>query len=148
MSETGRIFDKSLPIIPDITSKAAGKSELQEFVASPIFYAMGIIVPLMIFPEPISYVSIIVLTLGDGFAGIFGEAFGKRRIPFNKTKNFEGTASGFFFAFMGSLLFVDPLRALIASAVGMFTEVLPLPVNDNLTIPLASGAALIVASAL
>ncbi len=147
VSETRRMFGKSLPVIAYITSKATGESEFQEFVASPIFYALGIIISIVLFPEPICYVSITVLTLGDGFAAIFGEKFGENRVPLNKTKNFEGTIGGFFAAFLGSLLFVDPLTALVASAVGMLAEFLPLPVDDNLTIPLASGLVLTAASA-
>jgi dolichol kinase len=40
------------------------------------------------------------------------------------------------------MIFVDPVRALIAAAVGMLVEGIPSPINDNLTIPLASGLVL------
>jgi len=147
VSETWRMFGARLPIVTGITSKATGESEFQEFVASPIFYALGIIMSILLFPEPICYVSITVLTLGDGFAALLGERFGKRRVPFNKTKNLEGTLGGFLVAFLGSLLFASPAQALVASGVGMLAEILPLPWDDNLTIPLASGLALALASA-
>ncbi|MDH5794625.1 MAG: hypothetical protein OEZ24_00815, partial [Candidatus Bathyarchaeota archaeon] len=147
ISETGRMFGRSLPPITYITSSATGESEFQEFVASPIFYALGIVMSIILFPEPICYVSVTVLTLGDGFAAVLGEKFGRSPVPFNKTKNLEGTAGGFLVAFMGSLLFTNPFLALVASAAGMFAEVLPLPVNDNLTVPLASGLALTAVSA-
>jgi dolichol kinase len=39
-------------------------------------------------------------------------------------------------------MFVDPVKALIGAFLGMLIEVLPLPINDNLTIPLAAGLAL------
>jgi len=142
LSETERMFGVNLPIVSDITSKAARKSEFQEFVISPIFYALGIIMSLILFPPPIGYVSIAVLTLGDGFASVLGRKIGRVRVSFNKSKKFEGTISGFFFAFLGSLLFVDPIKALFASAVGMLAEVLPTPLNDNLTVPLVSGITL------
>jgi dolichol kinase len=144
ISEIRRMYGKSTPLISYITFKAAGKSEYQEFVTSPLFYALGIIIALLLFTEPISYVSIVILTLGDGAASAFGKKFGKRRIPFNKSKNFEGTLCGFLSSLCGSLLFVDPLRALIASTAGMLAEILPLPVNDNLTVPLVSGLTLTV----
>ncbi len=144
VSETGRMFGKSLPIITYVTSKAAGESEFQEFVASPIFYALGIIISIVLFPDPICYVCVTVLTLGDGFARVFGEKFGSRRFPFNQAKNLEGTVGGFFLAFSGSLLFVNPAAALVAATAGMCAEALPLPVDDNLAIPLASGLALAV----
>jgi HAD superfamily phosphoserine phosphatase-like hydrolase len=147
VSEVQRMFRKTTPLFSGVTMLAARRSEFQEFVASPIFFALGIALSLFIFPEPIDYVSVTVLTLGDGSASIFGQRFGNIRIPYNKTKYFEGSISGFFFAFLGSMLFIRPLNALIASAVGMFVESLPLPLNDNLAIPLVTGLALIVLSA-
>ncbi|MCW4020965.1 MAG: haloacid dehalogenase-like hydrolase [Candidatus Bathyarchaeota archaeon] len=146
LAETKRILGTNTPVITDVTMNAAGKLEFKEFVAAPLFYAAGIIMSLVLFPEPVGYVAVTVLTLGDGFAAICGERVGWSRVPFNKVKNFEGTACGFIFAFLGSLIFVDLFRALVASAVGMVAEILPLPVNDNLTIPLAAGLALIVVS--
>ncbi|MFQ5999797.1 MAG: phosphatidate cytidylyltransferase, partial [Candidatus Bathyarchaeia archaeon] len=65
--------------------------------------------------------------------------------PFNKGKKIEGTIFGFAFAFLVALLFLtDPWKALIGAAAGMFTEALPTPVSDNLTIPLTSGLALMI----
>ena len=146
VSEVERMFGKNLPLFTSVTMLAARKSEYQEFVASPLFFALGIALPLVVFPEPIGYVSITILTLGDGVASIFGQKFGNVQIPFNKPKYLEGTVSGFLFAFCGSLLFIHPFGAVTASAVGMLVESLPLPLNDNLTIPMVSGLALIVCS--
>jgi HAD superfamily phosphoserine phosphatase-like hydrolase len=144
ISEILRLLGRSMPIISAITLKTTRKSEAQEFVSSPIFYALGIVIPLMFFPEPVGYASISVLTLGDGFASVCGLKFGRTQIPFNKNKRLEGSACGLAFAFLGSLLFVNPMRALAASAVGMFVEALPLPINDNLAVPFASGLALMI----
>jgi len=141
-SETLRMLGKRVPVISDITHMAAGRSEFQEFVTSPVFYAAGITLALLAFPGPIAGASIAVLTFGDGFASILGRRYGRRKIPFNKNKAIEGTMGGLFFAFLGALLFVDPFRALVAATVGMLAEVVPLPLNDNLTIPLASGLSL------
>ncbi|MEM2888856.1 MAG: haloacid dehalogenase-like hydrolase [Candidatus Bathyarchaeia archaeon] len=147
-SELMRMLGTHVPFFTDITKSAARKSEYQEFVSSPLFFALGIMLSLMFFPEPTCYVSITVLTLGDGFASVFGQTFGNKQIPYNKIKYVEGTISGFTFAFLGSTLFVHPFKALIASAVGMFIESLPLPLNDNLAIPLSSGLALAICSSI
>jgi len=141
-SETLRLLGRTMPIMSTITLKTTRKDEVQEFVSSPIFYALGIVIPLTLFPEPVGYATIAVLTLGDGFASVCGLKFGRTRIPFNKNKRLEGSVCGFAFAFLGSLLFVDPVNALAASAVGMFAEALPLPINDNLAVPFASGLTL------
>ncbi len=142
LSEVARIRGINIPILSSITWNAANKPELYEFATSPILFALGIAISLLIFPAPIRYVAITVLTLGDGFAHIFGMKFGNIRLPFNKGKNLEGTIFGFLFAFFAALIFVDPVKALIGAAVGMIMEGLPLPVNDNLTMPLASGLVL------
>lgn len=146
LSEVARVRGINIPILSSITWKAANKTELYEFASAPIHFALGIAISLLIFPAPIRYVAITTLTLGDGFAHIFGMKLGRTPLPFNKGKNLEGTFFGFLFAFLGAMIFVDPTRALIAAAVGMLVESLPLPLNDNLTMPLASGLTLLLMS--
>jgi len=147
-SEIKRMFGAKVPLFTDITKIAAGKTEYQGFVSSPLFFALGVMLSLLIFPEPVGYVSLTVLTLGDGVASVFGQIFGKTHVSYNKVKCVEGSVSGFFFSFFGSLLVVHPLYAFIACAIGMLVESLPLPLNDNLAVPLASGLAVIAFSSL
>jgi dolichol kinase len=99
---------------------------------------------LLVFPTPVAYGAIAIFTLGDGFATLFGRKIGKHVFPYNKGKRVEGTIMGFLFAFAGAWLFVGPMKALVGAAVGMIVETLPTPINDNLTIPIASGLALMV----
>lgn len=143
-SEVARLRGINFPVFSTITWRAANKPELYEFATAPIFFALGIVSPLIIFPAPLSYASIAILTLGDGFANIFGRKFGSVTFLFNKGKNLEGSVFGFLFASVGAMFFVDPVKAFIGAAVGMLVECLPLPVSDNLTIPLASGLVLTV----
>jgi HAD superfamily phosphoserine phosphatase-like hydrolase len=142
VSEFARVRGINIPILSSITWSAANKTELYEFATSPIHFALGIAISLLVFPQPIGYVAIAILTLGDGGAHIFGMKFGKTRLPFNKGKNLEGTIFGFLFAFLGAMIFVDPARALFAAAVGMIVEALPSPIDDNLSMPIATGLVL------
>lgn len=142
ISEVARIHGNNIAIFSSITLRAANEPELYAIATAPISFALGIAISLLIFPDAIPYVAITILTLGDGFAHIFGMRFGRTPLPFNKGKNLEGTIFGFLFAFLSSLIFVDPVRALIGAAFGLMVEGLPLPVNDNLIMPLASGLAL------
>jgi len=142
ISEALRIRGINLPITSTITWKTARKPELYEIATAPALFALGIILSLILFPAPINYVPIATLTLGDGFATIFGKTLGRTVLPLNKGKTLEGSAFGFIFAFSGALLFVNPTKALISSAIGILVELLPLPINDNLTIPLITGLAL------
>ena len=139
ISEFARIRGINIPIFYIITRKAANKTELFEFATAPIYFALGIALSLLIFPESISYVAITTLTLGDGGAHIFGMKYGRTKLPFNKGKNLEGTFFGVILAFLCAMIFVDPLKALIAVSFGMLIEGLPIPINDNFSIPLASG---------
>jgi HAD superfamily phosphoserine phosphatase-like hydrolase len=142
VSEFARVQGTKFPIVSAITWKAALKPELYEFATAPIFFALGIMLSLVLFPEPANYASVVILTFGDGFATIFGKRFGKTVIPFNKGKRLEGSLFGFAFAFLGALIFLNPVKALVGAALGMIIEVLPLPINDNLTIPLVTGLVL------
>jgi len=139
ISELARMVRITFPIFTSITTRAAVKLELYEFTTAPIFYAFGIMLSLIIFPPHFGYASIAIFTLGDGAASLFGKKFGKTRYPFNKAKNLEGSFFGFIFALLGAVFFVDPIRAFIGAMTGMLAECLPMPVNDNLTIPLTAG---------
>jgi len=133
---------RAIPILKDVTLRAAGETEVQGFVLPPVFFALGIILSLTLFQPSVSFVSIAVLTLGDGSASIFGKRFGRRVLPYNKGKTVEGALCGFLSAFCGASVFVGPLEALVASLIGTLFETLPSPIDDNVTVPLSSGAAL------
>jgi len=140
-SEIARLCGKHLPIISTITRHAASPAELYGFAAAPLFYALGILFALLVFPYPVNAAAIAIFTLGDSVASIFGGTLGIR-LPFNKGKTLEGTFSGFFFAFLASSLFVAPWIAVIGAAIAMFVEYLPVPINDNLLIPIVTASAL------
>jgi len=92
--------------------------------------------------------AVLVLAMGDSASTLVGVRFGKNKIPYNKNKSIEGAVAGFSFAFIGIFLAqvfifaVSPLYAVIisvsASFIGMLIESLPIPVDDNLSIPVAT----------
>jgi dolichol kinase/phosphoserine phosphatase len=142
VSEFSRVRGKNMPFISSITKHAASQSELCEFTLAPVYFAVGILLSLLLFPTPASYAGIAIFTLGDSTASLFGGSLSKKPLPFNRAKTAEGTLAGFFFAFLAGSIFVAPWIALIGAAVGMLIEYLPLPVNDNLLIPLVTGLTL------
>lgn len=141
-SELARLERKSLPIISHLTYHAATQSELFEFTTAPIFFAFGILLTLVIFPNPANSAAIAIFALGDSTASIFGRIYGNRTLHFNRGKTLEGSTVGFIFAFLGGIFYITPVKALIGAFVAMFVEYLPLPVNDNLVTPLVTGAVL------
>jgi dolichol kinase len=85
-----------------------------------------------------------MLTLGDGTAKIIGKTFGKTYYPYNKAKKLEGTLAGIIASTIGCLLFISPFKAVMISIVSMMIESIPLPINDNILIPLIAGSLLII----
>jgi len=142
ISELLRMDGKNLLFISTVTHHAASQAELYEFAATPIYFAVGILLALLLFPPPISSAAIAIFALGDSTASIFGGLVSKRPLPFNKTKTLEGSLAGFFFAFLAGSFFISPLKALVGAAVAMIVEYLPLPVNDNILVPLCTGLTL------
>lgn len=139
-TELARIERKNVPLVSSITLNAATPSERYQFTTTPMFLALGIMLSLVLFPTPLNYASIAVVSLGDSAASIFGKIFGKTPIPFNKGKSLEGSLAGFAFAFLGAAFFLQPMQAVIGAIVGTLVETLPLPINDNISTPLATGA--------
>ena len=141
-SEYLRTEGKKMPVINSITRHAASQIELYQLVFAPVYFALGILFTLLVFPIKVSSAAIAIFALGDSTASIFGRYFSRTPLPFNRDKSLEGSVAGFFFAFLAGSVFISPLPALAGAAVAMFVEYLPQPINDNLLIPLCTGLVL------
>jgi len=105
-------------------------------------YVLGIGLTLYAYSSEVATAAICFLAFGDVAATTVGERFGKTKIH---DKSLEGSAafivaalvSGLFLQLLGVHLAtgVMILGALIAAGV----EIIPLPVNDNLAIPIVAG---------
>ncbi len=147
ISEFLRIRKKQgLPIIRDITFLASRDGETSNFILAPFYFALGILIPLAIFNSSIAFASIEIVALGDSSARIFGKLVGRTRLPFNKMKTFEGSLSCFILSWLGASLFVSPFIAILGALIGSLVEGLPLPINDHLTMSVASGFTMYMAS--
>lgn len=140
-SELLRLEGFSLPVISAITRHSANQSELFGFAAAPLYFAFGIVTTLILFPAHAGGAAIAMFCLGDSAASLFGGML-TTSLPFNKGKTIEGSLAGFVFAFLAGTFFVSPLLALVGAAIAMTIEVLPLPINDNVSVPILTGAAL------
>lgn len=138
-SELLRLEGFSLPVISAVTRHAASQSELFGFAAAPLYFAFGIVTTLLLFPTHAGGAAIAMFCLGDSAASLFGGMI-TTSLPFNKGKTIEGSLAGFFFAFLAGTFFVSPQLALVGAAIAMTIEVLPLPINDNVSVPILTGA--------
>jgi len=142
--ELQRLRGRRVPLLSNFTLKLSRSNERNHFITPPVFLAVGIILVLLIFPRNIAYASIAIVAIGDPLAAYVGGRFGRRRVG---RKSLEGFAIGTFAAFALTLFLVPPSIGAIGSIAGMILELAGV-LDDNLTIPLGSGTAMYLATAL
>jgi len=115
-------------------------------------YAGGVFLAFLLFPREIAVASLVPLVLGDRAAVLAGKGFGKIKIG---AKTLEGSIACFAASLAGYLVLAElfgpfpgaGLPVLLgASLIGTMAEALPRPFDDNLTIPLAVGVFLKIAT--
>jgi len=141
VSEALRLKGGRLPFITEFTLKMRRDDERTHFIARPVYLAAGVILSLLLFPKSVAYASITIVAVGDPVASYFGQRFGRTRVG---GKTLEGFAAGSIVSFAGALLWIYPNLALIGSVAGMLLEFLGIP-DDNLTMPIGAGSAMVIA---
>lgn len=93
------------------------------------------------FDKRIAVVSLLYLSFGDPIAALVGRKFGEIKLV--DGKSLEGTLACFQTCLLiGLLLLPSPQAAVLAAVCAALAELVPLPVNDNLRIPVCSAFAL------
>jgi len=124
------------------------QSEEHKLTGTPP-YILGIGLSLLLFSPGIATAAVCFLAFGDVSASAIGEQYGKTKI---RDKSLEGTAAfviacmfaGLFLFLMGISVSPGIMALGIVAAAGV--ELFPLPINDNLVIPLISGGVMQLAS--
>lgn len=95
-----------------------------------------------LFPRAIAATALAFLVVGDAAAALVGRRFGKRR---RWGKSLEGSAACFVACVAIGLVFLPAHPGALASAAAVATlvEALPLPVNDNLSVPWVAAGVLL-----
>ena len=111
-----------------------------------IFFLVGTLLAVKLFPPDIALASIMILAWGDSLSHVVGQKIGRIRNIFHKKgeKMLEGTLFGTVAGFFGALIFVPIPEAFLGSAGAMMAEVLTIEFNDhtlddNLIVPLVAG---------
>lgn len=152
------VFRLWVPSVNALSLKLFGKimrrEELRSITGNS-FYVLGMLVLVVFFPKPVVMLSLIFLALGDPSAAVVGTLYGRRKIL--GKKSLEGSLANF--ALCGLAVFVLGLSyfgyssdhalrlALIGGAISMIAELLPLPIDDNFTIPVSSAILLTLVNA-
>ena len=100
---------------------------------------VGALFTILLVPDPFNIISLLFLSFGDTLAAIIGIKF-----PYLKLgkKTLSGSIAGFFACLSIGLLIDIPITfeiILLGAFMAMFIEILPLPVNDNVSMPIISG---------
>lgn len=100
------------------------------------WYAFGILMAsVAIGDAPALSAAICVLAFGDSLSSIFGKR-GGLHLPYNRNKTFEGSIA-FFVGSLTAYYFIGP-AAIPLALVCAIAESLPIPLDDNITIPAAA----------
>jgi dolichol kinase/phosphoserine phosphatase len=148
LSEVLRSFGIQIPIISKMVLAAGREEEIDRYVLSPLYFAAGVTLPLLIIGTllnlpTIAAASVIAFLIGDAFSTIGGKYLGRHHYPFNPRKTVEGSVIGFSMAFVVLLFFVSPVLALLSALIAALIELLPLPLDDNLAVPLLTAIVLL-----
>ncbi|MGK7346550.1 MAG: diacylglycerol/polyprenol kinase family protein [Candidatus Nitrospinota bacterium M3_3B_026] len=117
------------------------KKEMSSYTGATHMLA-GAVIAMILFSQPVAVTVLFFISLGDPAAAIVGRSVGRTRIYRGRT--LEGSAAmfavclplGYYFAGAGWPV------ASVAALVAALTELYAGPVDDNLTVPIFSGAAL------
>lgn len=105
-------------------------------------YLLGALLAAWLYPRDAAALAVAFLAAGDVAATTVGERFGRTRIG---QKSLEGSLAFLVASLLAGVLLAGtgasvPLAAVAAGAVtATLVELLPLPVNDNLAVPVCSG---------
>jgi phytol kinase len=117
------------------------KKEAHTLTTSTYFLSASLFV-VYFFDKNIACLAIFFLSFGDPIAAIIGKRFGE--IKLIDGKSLEGTIACFQVCLIIGLVMLrtNPGVALVAAAAAAIAELVPLPVNDNIRIPVLSALAL------
>lgn len=125
------------------------KSEEDGFSGLP-FYALGVGLSILFFQEDIALLSILFLVFADPIASFVGVNYGKDKLLPNKS--LQGTLAAFFVCYFISMIYMHEMSvstinliafSVLAGVVGCLSELAStFNIDDNLTIPVLSGAGL------
>jgi dolichol kinase len=111
--------------------------------AASLYYLIGSGLTIILFPKQIAIAALVVQTLSDTVAALAGQRLGRHKIG-NKTV--EGSAAFLISAWIILAVYFgrEPLKHLLPALAGTLAELFPIPIDDNLTVPLAIGLSYVI----
>ncbi|RKX22621.1 MAG: hypothetical protein DRP35_01455 [Candidatus Zixiibacteriota bacterium] len=103
------------------------------------YILLSIFLTILLFSKPIAVTAIAFIMVGDSLAALIGRKFGRHKVFKTKSiEGFMGCLSGTLIVayFAPELTFYVTIPGAVIAAI---VELLPLQIDDNLTVPLISG---------
>jgi dolichol kinase len=101
------------------------------------YYLLACWFTILAFEQIVAAAALLILACADTAASVVGQALGGYRLTQGKT--LSGTGAFLVTAFLVTLPFFPAPTAFAGAVITAVTECLPLPLDDNITIPLAAG---------
>ncbi len=147
-------FPKVNRFLLKLTGPIVRKHEVRSLTGAS-YAIIGVGVVYWIFPNPVAYLAVLFLAIGDPAASLFGLLYG--RIKLVGEKSLAGFVAAFFFCFLGALCFFQLTAvfkipamtqsvglSLVCGLIGALSELIDLRVDDNLSQPVISSALLLI----
>ena len=104
------------------------------------YYLVACWFTILAFERTVAAAALLVLACADTAASVVGQAMGGYRLT--KGKTLSGTGAFVVTAFLVTLPLFPATTAFAGAIIAAVAECLPLPLDDNITIPLAAGISL------
>lgn len=118
------------------------KNREKKGISGTTYFLIASLLTIFFFEKAIAITALIFTVFGDAIAAIWGSSFGKIRI---KDKSLEGSIACFILCFfIGMILIaikveINVKLVFFGAIAATLVEVLPVEIDDNLTMPIFSG---------
>ena len=113
------------------------------------YFLVAAFLALLLFPRDVAIAGLLYSSVGDMTAAVVGERFGSIKLhPALGSKSAQGSAAflavslAIGFALVAVGLHLSPTTVVVGALVATLAELLPLRLDDNLTVPLLSSLAM------
>ena len=114
------------------------RHERKGAITGATYYLISAFLCILFFAKTLAIVCIFFMIFGDLAAALVGKKWGRTKLL--GKKSLEGSAACFVVCTLVALVKLNPVIAIIGAFVATVVELMPFPIDDNLTVPLVSGA--------